>query len=164
MSATALHGKYRGIVREHGSGPDLGRIRVEVQDVLGSNVLGFALPVLPGAGSDSGLFFVPPVGSWVWVEFEAGDSTRPLWSGGCWGPDELPAEVTSTDIKVFKTTKATVLLDDAKGELTLRLNGSGGQPVITLSSNGIKLDNGNGATIELTGTSVKINGSALEVT
>jgi uncharacterized protein involved in type VI secretion and phage assembly len=36
----------------------------------------------PAAGAKYG---VPPVGSEVWVEFEAGDAGRPMWSG--WIPD-----------------------------------------------------------------------------
>jgi hypothetical protein len=38
----------------------------------------------------AGFFAVPPMGAGVWIEFEAGDVSRPIWVGGWWGTAEVP--------------------------------------------------------------------------
>jgi len=39
-----------------------------------------------------GLFFLPPKGANVWVEFEGGDPDYPIWSGCFWSDGEVPAQ------------------------------------------------------------------------
>ena len=63
----------------------VGRIRVLVPAVLGTEVSPWAEPCAPYAGPGMGLYAVPPVGAAVWVEFEAGQISRPIWSGGTLG-------------------------------------------------------------------------------
>jgi uncharacterized protein involved in type VI secretion and phage assembly len=41
-----------------------------------------------GGGKDRGFLAVPEVGDTVWVEFAAGDPSRPIWSGAFWGSPE----------------------------------------------------------------------------
>lgn len=85
-----MFGKYRGSVVDTDDPQRIGRIRADVPAV-GSAELGWALPCLPGAGPGCGLFLIPPVGANVWIEFEAGDVSFPIWSGGFWAPGEAPA-------------------------------------------------------------------------
>jgi hypothetical protein len=52
------------------------RIEVLVPTVLGAQQSAWALPcVPPGCGA------VPSIGAHVWIQFEAGDSSRPVWMG-----------------------------------------------------------------------------------
>ena len=53
---------------------------------------GWALPALPYAGDGEGAWTIPPVGAGVWIEFEAGDVSRPIWTGCWWGSDQRPAD------------------------------------------------------------------------
>src|SRR5262249_20264314 len=62
-----------------------GRLTAIVPEVLGVVPSSWALPCTPYAGTQAGLFTVPAVGTGVWIEFEAGDVTRPVWTGCWWG-------------------------------------------------------------------------------
>jgi hypothetical protein len=84
-------GKYRGTVRANLDPLRQGRLLVCVPDVTGFFTSNWALPCVPMAGPGVGTYFAPPVvGSNVWVEFEQGDSERPIWVGCFWGPGEIP--------------------------------------------------------------------------
>src|ERR1035438_5189858 len=84
------YGKYRG---GRGDKPDplkLGRV-VAVCPAIGDSLLTWALPCVPWAGLQTGMFIVPPVGAGVWIEFEQGDIDYPIWSGCFWSdPAEVP--------------------------------------------------------------------------
>lgn len=87
-----FYGKYRGIVTDNDDPENLGRIRARVPEVLQDVISGWALPCTPYAGSGTGQFTVPPLDAGVWIEFEAGDVSRPIWSGCWWGAGELPED------------------------------------------------------------------------
>ena len=55
MSDQTYFGKYRGIVTDNDDPNRLGRLRVRVQDVLGDQESGWALPAVPYAGNGVGL-------------------------------------------------------------------------------------------------------------
>src|SRR5262245_19468917 len=82
---TRFYGKYRGTVVNNVDPLQIGRIQAIVPDVSALIPTSWALPCLPGAGINSGVFTVPQIGSGVWIEFEQGDPDRPLWVGGYWG-------------------------------------------------------------------------------
>lgn len=83
-----FYGKYRGFIRDVKDPEKKGRVRCQVPAVLGTELLtDWAWPcgAWYGGGEDYGDFKVPPVGSAVYVEFEAGDVNRPLWTAAWWG-------------------------------------------------------------------------------
>ena len=87
MPATTVdrfYGKYRGTVVDNNDPLQLARLQVQVPDVLGALTTSWALPCLPVAGNEMGVFALPPVGANVWVEFEQGDPDFPIWTGGFW--------------------------------------------------------------------------------
>jgi hypothetical protein len=69
----------------------LGRLRVQVPDVLG-DLAAWAMPCVPYAGPDAGLYTLPEPGTGVWVEFEAGNPDTPIWTGFFWQPNQLPED------------------------------------------------------------------------
>jgi len=157
----SFYGKYRGVVSANQDPLMLGRIKVSVPDVLDPDGA-WAMPCAPAGG---GAFALPAEGAGVWVEFERGDPSYPIWSGVWWGSaDEVPGIVASSQEKLTLETKGghTVTLDDAPGIGGITLETSDGQLVIGLS--GIAIDNGRGARIRLSGPLVSINEGALEVT
>lgn len=117
VRADRYFGKYRGEITDVNDPLQSGRVKVRVPEVLADVESGWALPCTPYAGSRTGLYAVPPVGAPVWVEFEAGDPSRPIWAGGWWGPIEAPGAPTSPlpapARRVLRSeTGLTVALDD----------------------------------------------------
>jgi uncharacterized protein involved in type VI secretion and phage assembly len=82
-----FYGKYAGIVTDVEDPSAVGRIRARVPEVFGEDTLsGWATASAPvGGGANRGFYALPDVGDTVWIEFEAGDITRPIWSGTFWG-------------------------------------------------------------------------------
>ncbi len=85
-----FYGKYRGLVAINVDPLGQGRLKAIVPEVLGLVPSSWALPCTPYAGTFAGLFTVPLPGTGVWIEFEAGDVTRPVWSGCWWGTAQVP--------------------------------------------------------------------------
>ena len=155
-----FYGKYRGIVTDNTDPNRLGRVRVRVQDVLGDQDSGWALPAAPYAGNGVGLYLIPPFDAFVWVEFEHGDPDYPIWTGCFWGgSDQLPGSPVNPDVKVLKTESATITLNDSESSVTIET----GNLKIVMDNQGIELSNGS-QKIKLSSSSVTINDSALEVT
>ncbi len=69
-------GPYRGIVVDDQDPENRMRLKVRVPAVLGEVETIWALPCVP-----PGLELMPNVHDVVWVEFEAGDPSYPVWIG-----------------------------------------------------------------------------------
>jgi uncharacterized protein involved in type VI secretion and phage assembly len=112
-AADRHYGKYRGVVTDNSDSKNLGRIRARVPEVLGTVETGWALPALPYSGDGSGTFTVPKSGAGVWIEFEAGDLSRPIWSGGWWKGSTLPADRNGTaatpDLKITRSEEGLMI-------------------------------------------------------
>lgn len=104
-------GKYRGKVTENEDPLFLGRIITEVPAVPGA-VANWAMPCTPYAGFQVGFYTIPPIGANVWVEFEGGDPSFPIWAGCFWGEDEVPLGTPPAETKIFKTEFITMILND----------------------------------------------------
>lgn len=157
-----FYGKYRGVVTDNQDPNKLGRVRVNVQDVLGEKESGWAMPCVPYAGDGVGLYLIPPVSALVWVEFEQGDPDYPIWTGCFWGSrDEVPKAVSGPEIKVLKTDVGTITLNDSPGDGGITIETTDGMKII-MDSQGIEITNGV-AKISLSGLKVSINDGALEV-
>ena len=152
-----FYGKYRGIVSS--VDPATMRIKALVPSVLGDQETGWCMPCVPYAGPKAGFAFLPAAGSGVWVEFEGGDVSYPIWVGGYWREGEVPAGVAQ-NVRVIATTGSlTVMLNDRQGEITLSdQNGN----TVTLGKSGVELANGKESVV-VSSSSVSVNQGALEV-
>jgi hypothetical protein len=120
-----FYGKYRGLVVNNVDPKNQGRIIAVVPEVMGVIPSNFCLPCTPYAGTLAGFFAVPLIGTGVWIEFEAGDVNRPVWTGCWWGTAQVPinergvpSQFTS---KVFRTdTGLMISLDDAAQSITFK--------------------------------------------
>jgi uncharacterized protein involved in type VI secretion and phage assembly len=166
------YGKYRGTVINNVDPLQLGRLLVQVPDVLGLAPSGWAVPCVPLAGptgAPMGVYLVPPIGAGVWVEFEQGDPEQPVWVGCRWGaatdiPTLARAGLPVSPSIVLQTAgqNALVISDlpgPAGGIMLKSLTGA----MILVNETGIILSNGQGATIMLTGPAVTINQGALTI-
>ncbi len=161
-------GKYRGTVLNNVDPLGRGRLLVEVSDVLGLVPSTWALPCVPFAGIQTGFYALPLIGSGVWVEFEQGDPDFPIWVGCFWGSlAEVPAMSKAVPPGVPGITLQTPLMSgitisDVPGPTGGILLKSG-TASISISTTGIIIQNGAGASITLTGPAVDVNNSALTV-
>ena len=161
-------GKYRGVVTDNMDPLMIGRVKARVPDVMGELESGWAMPCAPFGGDRVGFFAIPTEGAGVWVEFEHGDPDLPIWSGCWWGAaTEMPPKVlvpppASGKVMLITPGGHSILLDDTPGLGGITLETSGGQK-ISLTSLGIEIDNGMGASIKLTGPQISLNQGALEV-
>ena len=94
MATEKFFGKYRGMVIGGLDPEGRGRILVQVPDVLGMGISTWAMPCVPFAGLQMGMYVVPPPNTGVWVEFEKGDPDYPIWSG-CWWGSRLEVPLTA---------------------------------------------------------------------
>jgi hypothetical protein len=133
------YGKFRAFVADTADPLALGRCRLTIPSVLGTETSDWALPCLPyGGGTGFGFLMVPPAGSQVVAEFLEGDISSPLWTGTFWRQaSELPEEQAGKpEIKVLKTESGHVLtFDDTDGAETVTLT-SAAQAVLLLDADG----------------------------
>jgi hypothetical protein len=164
-----FYGKYRGTVINNVDPMVMGRIQVLVPDVSNLIPSSWAMPCVPVAGINMGLFTVPPIGSGVWVEFEQGDADYPIWVGGFWGSAAetpvlshmVPPAVPGITLQT--TLKNGIVISDVPGPTGGILIQTTTGAMISVSDVGIIISNGKGAMINLTGPTVDINLGALTV-
>lgn len=167
-------GKYRGTVINNVDPMQVGRLLVQVPDVLGPTPSSWAEPCVPLAGPTGppmGAYMVPPVGAGVWVEFEQGDPEHPIWVGCRWGQTtDIPplaklGNPADPNIVIQSLAQHTFMISDvpptpATGGIVLKsLTGA----MIVVNDAGIFINNGKGASIMLTGPSVNIVGSPVNI-
>ena len=163
------YGKYRGTVVQNVDPEQIGRIQAMVPDVSGLLPSSWAMPCVPIAGKQSGVYVVPQIGAGVWIEFEQGDPDYPIWSGGFWGSAaEMPAlaligNPASPSMVLQSGLLNTIAVSDMPGPTGGILLQSVGGAMIVVNDIGITISNGKGATIVLAGPTVTINNGALVV-
>jgi uncharacterized protein involved in type VI secretion and phage assembly len=192
------YGKYRGVVVANDDPQQLGRLRVWVPslfpsagdvspDALSPLVTDWAWPCLPFGGSpDQGMFFVPEVGSKVWVEYEEGNLDSPIWVGVFWsapgGMTEIPAEARDMEAnhpqrRVLKTASGHVLeFCDVSGKESVTLRHTAGARVQLDEHGSVTIGNKEGTFLYLnaqdsefsfadkSGNNVRLGGSNLTLT
>jgi len=162
-------GKYRGTVVENVDPMMIGRVLAIVPDVSNTIPTSWAMPCVPWAGLQTGMFHVPAIGAGVWIEFEQGDPDYPIWTGCYWGsPAEVPAAALLSPPPLSAVTFQTSLqnslsISDLPGPTGGILIKSMSGASIAVNEIGITIQNGQGASIVMTGPSVTINEGALMV-
>lgn len=166
-------GKYRGTVSDNADPGKLARLKVQVPAVLGT-LETWAMPCVPYAGPSVGMHMLPPVGAGVWVEFEGGDVSYPVWVGCFWGTGDMPAEVSGADSRVIVTAQAQLTIDDTSGEVVLKnkqnaattwsadIVSEAGSAKHTVGAAGVVSESSPGK-IEVGASGVSINSGALSV-
>jgi uncharacterized protein involved in type VI secretion and phage assembly len=152
-----FYGKYRGTVTDVDASTL--RIKAKVPAVLGDQATGWCMPCVPYAGDSVGLAFLPETGSGVWIEFEGGDVSYPIWVGCYWRSGEPPSDATPTVKAIVTKAPHKILLDDDGGSITI--SDSNGN-TITLDSSGLTLARGS-QKVAISDSEVSVNDGALEV-
>jgi Type VI secretion system/phage-baseplate injector OB domain len=150
-------GKYRGVVTDIDAGTL--RIKAKVPAVLADQPTGWARACVPFAGPDMGIAFLPEIGAGVWIEFEGGDVSYPIWVGCFWHDGEQPSDATASVKAIITKAGQKILFDGDGGTITVTDQNNNS---ITLGSDGILLERG-GSQIDIGDAEVNINQGALEV-
>jgi hypothetical protein len=152
-------GKYRGLVKRVDDPDKQGRITATVPEVFGDLESPWAFPSAPLAGKNYGFFMLPKEGDGVWIEFEAGDPARPIWSGFWWAKDEVSSDA-GEDVRIIVTPAGhKIILDDNGNEI--KLVHSGGAQIV-MGADNITMQKGSSKLV-VSDRSVNINDGALEV-
>ncbi len=163
-------GKYRGTVVNNVDPEMRGRILAMVPDVLGVVPSSWCEACVPLAGpAQTGSYFVPPIGAGVWIEFEQGDPSHPIFAGCRFGmASDVPALAhaglpVSPNIVLQTAGQNTLVISDLPGPTGgIMLKSTTGATLI-VNDTGIYIQNGKGAMITMLGPNVTINNGALVV-
>jgi uncharacterized protein involved in type VI secretion and phage assembly len=151
-------GKYRGSVTA--VDPTTLRIKAKVPAVLADQATGWCEPCVPYAGDGVGMAFLPEVGAGVWIEFEGGDVSYPIWVGCYWRDGEQPPDAAPGVKAIVTKSGHKILLDDDAQSVTIS---DPNENTVTLDGDGITLTRG-GNSVAISDAEVNINDGALEVT
>jgi hypothetical protein len=134
LTRSRYYGKYRGKVIDNADPNQQGRVMVSVPAVLGE-LQSWAMPCVPYAGSGAGHYFIPEVDGGVWVEFEGGDLSYPIWTGTFWADNEAPKNEKSAapdpNVKVLRTRSGLIVSLDDNAEVIAISDGDANN-IITL--------------------------------
>ncbi len=116
-------GKYRGLVTDNADPTQRARLKVKVPAVLGDLEV-WAMPCVPYAGDGAGFHTLPEPGTGVWIEFEAGDPSYPVWTGCFWADGQLPEDnagnTAAAPLKILRSESGLmVTLDDDAQAISL---------------------------------------------
>ena len=154
-------GKYRGIVTDVADPNTPGRIKAKVPELFDDEATGWAMPCVPYAPPHHGFLVLPEPESNVWIEFEGGDVSRPIWSGAFWPDGTAPAAATE-HVKLLETKGETkITFDDTSGSESLKIEIKSGAK-ITLDQNGIVLEF-SGQKVALSNGQIAFNDSSMTV-
>ena len=163
------HGKYRAIVTNNVDPLLIGRIQVICPDAASLAPTTWCMPCVPNAGINMGMFSLPVIGSGVWIEFERGNPSKPIWVGCYWG---LGAEVPVLSrivppavpgITLQTTLKNGIVISDTPGPTGGILIQTTTGAMISVSDVGIVISNGKGAVINMVGPAINMIGTPIDM-
>lgn len=115
---------YRAVVLDNNDPVGINRLKVCVPEVLGG-LTTWALP--RGQQGDEGTGFkylTPAVGDYVFITFEYGDASKPLWEYHGWAKGETPTPLNSTSCFGFITPKGNrVIINEEDDTLDVSFKG-----------------------------------------
>jgi uncharacterized protein involved in type VI secretion and phage assembly len=151
------YGKYRGTVTDVDT--QTLRIKARVPAVLHSETTGWCQPCVPYAGDQVGMLFLPEAGDFVWIEFEGGDPSYPIWVGCNWRDGQMPSDAAPAVRIVVTKSGHKLLFDDDAESITVT---DPNENEVTLDSSGITLAR-KGKSVVVSDSDVNINDGGLQV-
>ena len=154
------YGKFRGFVSDNDDPEKRGRLKLTVPSTLDEQTTDWALPCAPFGGSDgTGLLLIPEVGAEVWVEFEQGDISRPIWVGAMWtkSPDEGGVDLGSPTARTLRTPGGQILrMDDEEDRTGITLHHQSGAEITIADDGTLDVKDGQGEVITLDAANGKV--------
>jgi Type VI secretion system/phage-baseplate injector OB domain len=133
-----VFGKYRGVVIDVDDPEKRGRLRLNIPTLLAFENTNWALPCVPyGGAKNIGSYFIPPIQSRVWVEFEQGNIANPIWTGTYW-TGKVAAPAAEPVVHAIQTPFGhKFILDDTEGKEKIVLSHAiEGMPSLVIDEKG----------------------------
>lgn len=144
-----IDGPTTGTVVDNVDPERMGRLKVRLRWHDAGESTRWLRMTVPYSGNTRGLQFLPEVGDEVLVAFELGDPERPIIIGALWnGKDRSPVAEKNTAKRIVTRSGNTIqFLDDdggrerielftATGKTWVQLANNGGNPLVTIHSEG----------------------------
>jgi hypothetical protein len=118
------YSSYRAIVVNNVDPDGMNRLKVCVPGISGG-IVAWAHAKGQHGSIDTGFkYFAPKISDIVWVSFEQGDLTKPLWEYHGWGLKQVPSPLKGPNTMGIITPEGnTLLIDDDEGSLSVFFNG-----------------------------------------
>jgi Type VI secretion system/phage-baseplate injector OB domain len=146
-------GKYRATVLQVLTGADLGKLVVSAPDIYGSLPSPQVWPCVPFAGPKHGFFSLPEIGDGVWIEFEGGNPSQPIWTGGWWVSGDLTSVSNANTRSWFTSKGLQIVMDDGQQQLSL-IHPGGASIVLTQTD----------ITLSISSTQLKLDATGISIT
>ena len=112
------YSSYRGYVVDNEDPDEMNRVKVQVPVIARGKTLNvWAWPKHTFSGVDYGIQMLPLKGDMVWVEFESGNVSSPMWFHGHYALGEKPSEFISAQVYGFKTPKGQLVIIDDRDDV-----------------------------------------------
>lgn len=140
MARVCYYGKYRAVVQSVDDPEKRGRIRVLCPKILGEAVSNWCEPCVPVAYDFGGDFAIPKVGETVWIEFEAGDTNKPIYTGGWWSKNSSPSDSYDVETRCIEWNGCSIKMwgKNTKTGVKATIEISVGESKLTLTEDNIK--------------------------
>jgi len=149
---------YRAFVVDNQDPTNMGKLLIHIPLATGLKVIPtWAYPKGVLLGKGYGLNILPTVGSMVWVEFEFGDLTKPVWSYGYNAKGENPIDFNNPNNFTFISPKSNkIILDDTDENVSIQ--STGGSTITIDDKNGeIRVTLKDGSSIKLNKQEIILN-------
>ena len=112
---------YPAQVVENQDPKDMNRVLLRIPIIHGNNTgVTWAYPAGFPFGKDYGLNYIPPVGEWVWVQFQMGRLSNPVWLPGYPMRGHKPEELKGNKIGFKSPEGNLVVIDEDNAEITIK--------------------------------------------
>ena len=152
---------YRGMVMDNDDPNHMNSLQVAIPEIQGGIIV-WALPFGQHGGLKTGFkYLAPEIGDTVYVMFEYGNPSKPLWTYHGFGLEQIPEELDGPNkMGIITPNGNMVILDETSGELNIFTEGN-----ITIKSNKvIKFQNGsNDGLININELTNKLNQTISEL-
>lgn len=152
---------YRGMVMDNNDPNHMNSLQVAIPEIQGGIIV-WALPFGQHGGLKTGFkYLAPEIGDTVYIMFEYGNPSKPLWTYHGFGLEQIPEELDDPNkMGIITPNGNLIILDETSGELTIFTEGN-----ITIKSNKvIQFQNGsNEGLIKINELTNKLNQTISEL-
>ncbi len=165
--AAGIFGVMVGIVTNNQDPEKLGRVKVKIPRLSGSDESDWTRVASLMAGKDRGTFFLPEVGDEVLLAFEGGDISRPYVIGALWNGVDTPPETNSdgkNGLRFIKSRSGHLIrFNDQEGSEKIEIIDKSGKNLVTIDSKTNKLTLSADGDIEISAAKGKVTIQAKEL-